>query len=148
MYEPLASVVGSRETKTRAEMESPGLVTEVAFTVTLKPGGLPEGAMKVVGVSLAVLEGRKAPQGVITKAQVTDQLTPLFEASPVTIAAMDVEAPTCIAFGGGAVELKARMMGGVVTTMVVEADLVVSAMEVAVTVTVLFVAEGRAEGEV
>ena len=58
-----------------------------------KPGGLPEGAMKVVGGALAVLVGWKAPQGVITKPQVTDQLTPLFEVSPVTIAAIGTESP-------------------------------------------------------
>jgi hypothetical protein len=65
----------------------------VAFTVTSKPGGLPEGAMKVVGVPLAVLVGWKAPQDVITKPQVTDQLTPLFAVSPVTIAAIGTESP-------------------------------------------------------
>jgi hypothetical protein len=124
------------------------LVTEVALTVTSKPGGLPEGAMKVVGVPLAVLVGWKAPQGIITKAQVTDQLTPLFEVSPVTIAAIGTESSARMAFGGPAVELKAREMGGVLSIMVAEADLVLSATDVAVTVTELFVAEGSAEGAV
>ena len=53
-----------------------------------------------------------------------------------------------MAFGGPAVELKAREIRGVPSIMVAEADLVLSAREEAVTTTELFVAEGSAEGAV
>jgi hypothetical protein len=118
------------------------------MTVTLKPGGIVEGAVKVAGAPLAVLEGLKKPQGTIVGPQVADHVTPLFELSPVTTTAIGAEVLTWMAFGGAALELKASVMLGVVRVMLAETDLVLSATEVAVTVTELLVAEGRAEGAV
>jgi hypothetical protein len=92
--------VGSRETKIGIDRESPGLVTDVATTVTVRPAPRTEGAVNVAATPLAVLAGVNEPQGAAPLLQVADQLTPLFEGSPVTTTAMGAEAPTCKAFGG------------------------------------------------
>src|SRR5260370_13116137 len=128
------------------ERESPGLVTEVAITVTVLPAGTVEGAVKVARPPLAVLAGVNEPQGTALVPHVADQLTPLFEGSPVTTTAMGAGAATCRAVGGWAFELKVRPMPAALMMMVAEPNLVLSVTEVAVTVTELFVAERRAGG--
>ena len=145
-YEPFASVVGSAETNTGMEIESPGLVTEVAIKVTLLPACTREDAVKVAVAPLAVLAGLNEPHGTALAPHVAVQLTPLFEVSPVTVTAIGAEAPSCMAFGGKM--LTASASGGAPSAMVADTDFVLSVTDVAVTVTELLVADGRAEGAV
>ena len=123
------------------EIEEPGLVTEVAETVTVLLEGTRGGAVKVVWTPLGVFMGLNEPQ---LPAGAQDQVTPFCEGSPVTSAVSGVELPTCRVFGGWG--LKESEMAGAVMVMVALADLVLSVTEVAVTITTL--PGGRAEGAV
>jgi len=118
---------------------------EVALTVTVVPVGTAAGAVYVVETPLAVWVGENDPQAPALP-QVTVQSTPLFKGSFDTTAVMGLVAFTCTDVGGGG--LKATEIGGGtgVIVIVAETDLVESACEVALTVTVLPV--GTAAGAV
>ena len=98
----------------------------------------------MVAALLAVVVGLKLPHEVLP--QVTVQVTPAFFESLVTIAAMLVVA--LIASDDGGCEANATLMAAPeeVIVTVAEADLVLSATEVAVMVTVA--GEGTVEGAV
>ena len=74
------------------EAERVELVAEAAVMVTVVPEGTEMGAVKVVAVPLAVCVGLNEPQ--LAEAQVTVQLTPALEPSPVTTAAIMKLLPT------------------------------------------------------
>jgi hypothetical protein len=96
-----------------------------------------------VATSLAVWVGANDPQSALP--QVTDQSTPACDESFTTFAVIGLVAPMFIDDGGGG--LKETMIGGAtVMEMLAEIDFVLSAVEVAVTFTVLPV--GTAAGAV
>lgn len=118
----------------RAEADLVGSVTEVAVTVTVPPVGIAAGAVYVVAAPVGVVVGLSDPQAVAP--QVTVQVTVGFaETSFAALARRGNCALTCSEAGGE------RMLTeiGIGATMVIraETDLVVSATEVAVTVTVV-----------
>jgi hypothetical protein len=110
-------------------------LTEVAVTVTLPPLGMLAGAVYTVVEPLAVVTGEKLPQA--DPPHVTVHVTcGLADTSFVTRAPSGNCAPACSEAGGGVAKLTTIGIG---PTMVIwaETDLVGSATEVAVTVTVL-----------
>ncbi len=87
-----------------------------------------------MGAPLAVLVGLNVPQG--DGEQLADQLTPLFCASFATVAVIDSVCPcttVCDVLGERVTEI-----GGGVTVAMIEAVLLVSLTDVAVTVTARF----------
>lgn len=109
-------------------------VTDVAVTVTVLPGGIAAGALKVVGTSLAVVAGLNDPQAVAP--QVTVQFTWGFAVTSFIIwARIDNDEPTCIEAGGALKNVTEIGIGGTIL-IVAEAESDESATEVAVTVTV------------
>jgi hypothetical protein len=121
------------------EADRVGSVTEVAVTVTLLPVGAIRGAVYVADVDVTLLNAPQAPAPLLP--QVTDQVTPAFLESLVTVAVSPAVA--FVASDAGAPE-SATEIAVMVTTD--DADLVVSVTDVAVTVTVLPV--GTADGAV
>ena len=103
--------------------------TEVAVRVTNKLlAGAAAGAVYVVAAAFAAAAGETVPHG--AEEQDTDQVTPLFGPSFVTVAVNCVLAPACtVAVVGETV----TVISGIV--MGVEADFVASATDVAVMVT-------------
>lgn len=118
-----------------AEVAAKGLATEVAVSVSVKSlaGGVP-GAVYVVVAPLSVEAGETAPQGAGEQDNV--QVTPLLLASFPTVAVnCAVDAASTVAVVGATVTATDG------TVIVAEADLVASAAEVAVRVTIkLFIA--------
>jgi hypothetical protein len=108
---------------------------EVAWTVTVPPVGTAEGAVYVVAAPLALCVGLNDPQAPALP-HVTDQSTPAFDESFATTAVIGLVVLICIDVGGAG--LNATEIGGGVALIMIgaEADLVLSAVEVATTVTV------------
>jgi hypothetical protein len=131
-------------TTTVAETDLLLSVTDVAVTLTLPPVGTDDGAVNVVGASLAVVAGWNAPQA--AAAQVTVQVTcGSDDTSLVTLADSETMPPAWIDAGG--FETKETEIGmGAVMAMVAESDRLGVATEVAVSVTVFPV--GMAAGAV
>jgi len=108
-------------------------VTELAVTVTVLPVGTLLGAVYVVVAELpGEVAGLKLPQAELPQATV--QVTPAALLSLLTFAVKLAEAPTARDVGG--FEIATEIAADAVMVMETEADLVVSAAEVAVTVTV------------
>jgi hypothetical protein len=121
------------------EADRVGSVTEVAVTVTLLPVGAITGAVYVADVAVILLNVPQAPAPLLP--HVTDQVTPAFLESLVTVAVS--AAVALVASKAGAPESATEMA---VIVIVDDADFVGSVTDVAVTVTVLPV--GTAEGAV
>jgi hypothetical protein len=101
-------------------------VTEVAITVTALPEGTATGAVYVAEVLVMLLKAPQAP----ALPQVTDQVTPAFAGSLLTVAVSGAAALVCS--NGGA---PARVTEISAILMIAEANLVGSVTEVAVMVT-------------
>jgi hypothetical protein len=110
----------------------------VAVMVTLPPVGTEGGAWYVTGAMLAVFAGAMVPHAGGALGQVTDQFTPAFVVSFVTVASIVFTvALTSIVAGGACPEVKAMEIaveGVMVTTALT--DFVLSAVDVAAIVTV------------
>lgn len=121
-------------TVTTTEFETATLSTEVAVMVTDKsPGGNAVGAVYVVAAPLRVLVGETVPHG--PGKQDTDQETPLFAGSPVTVAVIFAVVPmgTVLALCVTETVTEGGAVPGTVT--VAELDTELLAADVAVIVT-------------
>ena len=101
-------------------------VAEVAVTVTLPPVGAVGGAVYVVGTVLDVEVGLKLPQGALL--QVTDQVTPAFRLSLVTVAAMGVVAAGFMETGGVKPGVKVTATAGIVERWAPQAVRIIAAV--------------------
>jgi hypothetical protein len=117
------------ETVMVAEVTASGSATEAAVTATCKSFGGGPGAVYVVTAPLSVEVGETLPQG--AGEHETDQVTPLLDESPTTLAVSCVVAvPIKVAVGG------VRLIATEGTVTVAAADFVASTVEVAVNVSV------------
>ncbi len=106
---------------------------EVAVTVTEPPVGTEGGAVYVVALPLAVCAGLNDPQAPALP-HVTVQSTPALDGSFATTAVSGLLELTSTDEGGAG--LKETAIAGTVMVVAAEIDFVLSAVEVAVTVTV------------
>jgi hypothetical protein len=126
-----------------AEADLVGSVTDVAVTVTLPPVGIAAGAVYVVPTPVAVVVELNEPHAVVP--HVTVHVTSGFAETSFAIFAMREDCPLICRDAGGERMLTEIGIGGTIV-ICAETDLLLSATEVAVTVTV--VPAGIAEGAV
>jgi hypothetical protein len=120
--------------------------TEVAVSVTVAGVGTLAGAVYVMEMPDALLLAESVPQvAPVQPAPVSDQLTPLFCASFVTVAEKGFVPPLAWTFAEVG-RIATLITGGTVMVIIATADFVASATEVAVRVTVA--GEGTAGGAV